>query len=185
MVISSYSFFTLFSSPQLMSSDVNVVFTFSTSLIAFAPSSPISLSTNQWLLLPVICSLLFLTTHVYRCQCGVYFKHFTYCCCSISPNPIVCHYSKLPFTSFDEPFSFPFSLPPRSNDVSVVFTLSTVLIIFAPSFPIPFPVNQSPLILLFIHSFHLVPNHSYPIDLVMSMWCLLEAFHSLLLLHQL
>ena len=90
-----HSFLSLFSLSSSLSrfSDFNVVFTFSVSLIDFAPSAPIPL--------PVILSSFsfsfsslfsfFLTSQIHLCQCGVHFQHFTHCFCSFISNLIVCH----------------------------------------------------------------------------------------------
>lgn len=124
----SFPFFPLFS--QLKSSDDKVVLVFSFELNAFAPSSSISLSVNQWLFLLIPFSLFFLP----HSSCPVMsmwyllsvlhslllLLHPQSHCLQISGYcfPLYVHYyfSLLMFT-----------------DVNVVFTLSISLIAVAPS----------------------------------------------------
>ena len=144
--IHSWSF-SILSSSQLRFNSVKVVFTFSISLIAFAPPSSMKLPIIRLWFLSLSFLSIFLTKQTQFFQCGVFLYLFTECFCSLISNPIACR-SFFSFSfSFHSLFSS-FSLH-KFNLVNVVLITSISLNAFAPSSPIPLSVIHSSFLFFF------------------------------------
>ena len=151
--------FTFFS--QVTFSVFNVVFFFSASLSAFAPSAPIPLPVNKSPCLPFLFpfTLYFiLTMQIQYSQCGILFQHITYCFCSFSSNSIICQQVINDLFYYLFIFSFSSYVLPNSRDVKHVFVIKASHNAKAPGYPIPCSVHQHLIVccimIIFIHVYH-------------------------------